>query len=987
MQFNSMSSGTDGRSFQQKSQNEYLNMPINQVPIKSNNTYGQNYETGSNNFSGGNRNYSLGPGIYSNQSQVIPGVNQQSKNYSDGNASVIYNPARNNWECAVCHKSFRERKDLDQHLNSRAHEPIQYACNQCGKGFASIGALTLHAEQAGHVHAFSGQSPTSGVGDLSKEMKPLMSINKSNSYGNMMGTGLSGAPTGSSTGFKQQQVGMMTTSVGPGPLGGGRMMNHAAAPIYGNGGGSMLNNNNNNKMRFHDGVQNSYAQQNYTNPDTWVGGTGTVSPNNGQYGNKTNDCEFCLDKFMSRNDLKVHMMRDHNMTLPDDRNFARAVPAAMIGGPAAASAAAYPGGVSMPIPMTATSTGRYGANSFSSVQNGNQYPLPLQLPLPPRPILRNYPETSAFGGSITSIGSTSTGVTDDSAATTANGSHTPVGAAGGTGESNWSPGSTPITSTMTAVPNIQLGILYFGGLCKTDPAVGTMIGGCAWWISNQVDVLIIQGSLPVKLSNISLMRVEYEGLLNGLKMALLRGFRSLVVRGSSEAILNHLFEENNNNNQGSVHSHSQQFSQGFRSAYTNMTELKESTLSFFPQFERLEFELVSADQNQYVHQMADTIITSCLKRQSSAVTTAGGGAINLYSNVSFNASGTGTTQRTPIISHSASLDSSIHSNFASRDDKIIINGVVGNNNTNGNANGVTTTATAAAGMANRGNNSLNGNDELNDAFGAFTLQGSAQSFFPSDSCFSNTGSGSGLSAGTAVPGGNSGNSMSSDLDDYSHQLHMNNNSVNSMDHRHHYQQQQLQQQHTSNYSLTDPAYAPFGQSSAAVSMFGGNTAKHSPIDDALMRGGGRVEGMMATNSLFVGGGGGCNDSEYGQLSLSTPREDSGREHSNQYGEYSSNVNALDSNDPVFDSNSPLSSSFGRSSVYSTAIGVGRTASTDLATTNSTCMNGVAAATNSSQVQAAIQALTQAETPGHGGSPSFMSATTPNDSAVAVADEL
>ena len=110
--------------------------------------------------------------MFTNQQPMLGGANnhhqqqqQQQKIFTQGNANVIYNTTRNNWECGICHKSFRERKDLDQHLNSRAHEPIQYACNQCGKGFASIGALTLHAEQAGHVHAFSGQqNNNSGAG-------------------------------------------------------------------------------------------------------------------------------------------------------------------------------------------------------------------------------------------------------------------------------------------------------------------------------------------------------------------------------------------------------------------------------------------------------------------------------------------------------------------------------------------------------------------------------------------------------------------------------------------------------------------------------------------------------------------------------------------------------------------------------------------------------------------------------------------------------
>ena len=52
--------------------------------------------------------------------------------------------------CGQCRKAFKDRKDIRQHLSSDAHNAIQYSCTSCGKGFGSIGALTLHMEQAGH---------------------------------------------------------------------------------------------------------------------------------------------------------------------------------------------------------------------------------------------------------------------------------------------------------------------------------------------------------------------------------------------------------------------------------------------------------------------------------------------------------------------------------------------------------------------------------------------------------------------------------------------------------------------------------------------------------------------------------------------------------------------------------------------------------------------------------------------------------------------
>lgn len=893
MQFNSISSGSDGRSFQQTSQHEYLNMSISQVPIKSNsNAYGQNYEAGSNIFSG-NRNYASGPNGFPNQSQAIQGANQQAqqqKIYTDGNASVIYNPSRNNWECAVCHKSFRERKDLDQHLNSRAHEPIQYACNQCGKGFASIGALTLHAEQAGHVHAFSGQSPTGGQADTPKEGKPIIPINKSNSYGNMMNAGVSSLPAGTgpvSSGFKQQGV------IGTG----GRIMNHTGL-AYGNGGGAMMNNNN--KMRFTDNMQGvGYNQPNYSNSnhDGW---SASSSPG-GQYGIKTNgsllsDCEFCSEKCMNRNDLRVHMMREHNMSMSEDRDHPSAN---RVGGSNQMAMMSGGGGGSYPLtgggpmsggPMSIPMNGvpaRYGQNNnnnnFSSMPASTQYAPPPPTP-PPRNVMRglsgNFPEGSPFAGSAASFGSTGTGVTDNSAASTANGSY----AHSGNGDPNWSPGSTPMM-TMNTAP-VQIGTLYFGGLCKAD-TVGAMIGGCSWWIADRGDVMVIQGSLPVKLSNITLVRVEYEGLLNGLKMALLRGFRSLVVRGSSESILNHLFEDS----QGQASQ-----SQYFRSMYPHLMELKEAVLSFFPQFERLEFELVSVEQNLYVHQMADTIIASCIRRQNQASSMSASGPINAYaySNVTFNPSG--TTPRAASISHSASLDSSIHS-FVSREEKTGINAV---------SSGVGVGGGNISSVASI-NEMGGGERSLTDAFGSFSLQGSALSFFPND-----TAAASGASS-MMGGGGGGGGSLSSNVDDLTSQTH---SRVQTSSNSGSGGGAAASQYHQPG----DLAYDPFRQS---LSMFNSGNNASSAISDAHMRG----ISSSGPNSLFGGSGGNVHGS--GSRQIGIPGMGTGGEYSSHSVEHSSAVSTLDSNDPVFTTaSSPLSSSFGRTASYSSVIGVGRSVNTD-----------------------------------------------------------
>jgi hypothetical protein len=190
-------------------------------------------------------------------------------------------------------------------------------------------------------------------------------------------------------------------------------------------------------------------------------------------------------------------------------------------------------------------------------------------------------------------------------------------------------------------------------------------------------------------------------------MALLRGFRTLVVRGSSEPILNHLFEESQ--------------APYYRSTYPSMSELKEATLSFFPQFERLEFQLISAEQNQFIHQIADTTMNN-YKRITNA-----GAAGNVYENVTYNSNAISSTtmnMNRPVLSHSSSLDSSAHS-FVPRDNQASLGQGQqgqGQNVIMGSSNNTTT----------GGSNNNNNHNELSlpDAFATFSLQSSSPPFYP-----------------------------------------------------------------------------------------------------------------------------------------------------------------------------------------------------------------------------------------------------------------
>lgn len=54
------------------------------------------------------------------------------------------------WECYLCHKEFRKRNQLNQHLNSPRHKQEIYCCPNvkgiCGKQFNELAGLFNHLE-------------------------------------------------------------------------------------------------------------------------------------------------------------------------------------------------------------------------------------------------------------------------------------------------------------------------------------------------------------------------------------------------------------------------------------------------------------------------------------------------------------------------------------------------------------------------------------------------------------------------------------------------------------------------------------------------------------------------------------------------------------------------------------------------------------------------------------------------------------------------
>jgi ribonuclease HI len=131
--------------------------------------------------------------------------------------------------------------------------------------------------------------------------------------------------------------------------------------------------------------------------------------------------------------------------------------------------------------------------------------------------------------------------------------------------------------------------LNFGSVFKQD----SLIGGCAWWISQERKSIVCNGSLPVIQTFPSLIRLEYEALLNGLKDAFQRNFRNIIIRGSSQFVIYHL-------QSGTI-------SPVFQTVYVLIKDLYAAIKRLLPEF-TYELQLVSKKKNYFSHKLAENII-------------------------------------------------------------------------------------------------------------------------------------------------------------------------------------------------------------------------------------------------------------------------------------------------------------------------------------------------------------------------------------------
>ena len=138
--------------------------------------------------------------------------------------------------------------------------------------------------------------------------------------------------------------------------------------------------------------------------------------------------------------------------------------------------------------------------------------------------------------------------------------------------------------------------LFFGSAVKPF----SLVGGCGWWIRDEKGAVIVHGSAPVQQTYQSLIRLEFESLLNGLKAAYLKHFKYLNVKGTCEIAFLLL--------------------QGrevicLDSVYYSVKDLVGAIKNLLPQFRFLDLELLTEEQNFYARKLAKGVIDDFLKRQ------------------------------------------------------------------------------------------------------------------------------------------------------------------------------------------------------------------------------------------------------------------------------------------------------------------------------------------------------------------------------------
>ena len=135
-------------------------------------------------------------------------------------------------------------------------------------------------------------------------------------------------------------------------------------------------------------------------------------------------------------------------------------------------------------------------------------------------------------------------------------------------------------------------ILYIGGLVKPD----SLIGGSAWLLLNNSHHKVATGSNHVILNFPSLIRLEYEGLLNGLKATYYKGIRKLIIKSSSSYLITDCINKNTY-----IHPY-------LTTINHDLTHIKQVINNLLLQFYEIKFDLINIETNKRVVKQALNVL-------------------------------------------------------------------------------------------------------------------------------------------------------------------------------------------------------------------------------------------------------------------------------------------------------------------------------------------------------------------------------------------
>lgn len=160
--------------------------------------------------------------------------------------------------------------------------------------------------------------------------------------------------------------------------------------------------------------------------------------------------------------------------------------------------------------------------------------------------------------------------------------------------------STPSPSQKRFI-EYSYGVLHYGAVSQP----GESTAAAAWWIADQAENIIVQGSIALQQAAPAPIRVEYEALQHGVTAALEHKITHLSIKGTSDLI-------------------KEQFSSGkvfpyFRTVYYSVRDIIPLVQNTLTQFVSVSFEVISVDKNFYVKTLAEDAISIHKRRQELAV--------------------------------------------------------------------------------------------------------------------------------------------------------------------------------------------------------------------------------------------------------------------------------------------------------------------------------------------------------------------------------